>query len=65
VRIVHDERRCEGHGLCELQAPEVFQLDDEGVMHHRFAGRDIPAELAEAAERGADVCPVAALSVQR
>ncbi|HYH33384.1 MAG TPA: ferredoxin [Pseudonocardia sp.] len=63
MRVVADYDRCEGHGLCGEQAPEVFELDDAGDLVHRFDGRDVPAELAEAAERGASVCPVAALRV--
>jgi ferredoxin len=63
VRIVVDHDRCEGHGLCTEQAPEVFRLDDAGDLVHRFDGRDVPQELAEAAARGAGVCPVAALRV--
>lgn len=31
--IVVDFERCEGHGLCEQTAPEVFRLDDEGELH--------------------------------
>jgi ferredoxin len=61
VQISVDYARCEGHGLCEDQAPDVFQLDDEGDLQYRFAGQEVPAELAAAAARGATACPVAAL----
>jgi ferredoxin len=63
VRVIADYDRCEGHGLCEEQAPEIFQLDDEGDLVHRFDGQEVPAEHAEAARRAAGVCPVAALRV--
>jgi ferredoxin len=63
MRISVDYARCEGHGLCEDQAPDVFQLDDEGDLQYRFAGQEVPAELAAAAARGATACPVAALRV--
>jgi ferredoxin len=63
MRVLVDRDRCEGHGLCEEHAPEAFELDDEGVVVHRFDGRDVPDQLAEAAARGVDVCPVAALRV--
>jgi ferredoxin len=65
MRILADHDRCEGHGLCEEHAPQVFGLDDEGVVVHRFEGREIPDELAEAAARGAEACPVAALRIVR
>ena len=63
MQITVDHDRCEGHGLCEEQAPEVYTLDDAGDVVHRFEGRDVPDDLADAAERGATVCPVAALRV--
>lgn len=65
MRIVVDHDRCEGHGLCSGQAPEVFELDEAGDLLHRFDGRDVPAEFAADAARGAAVCPVAALRVVR
>lgn len=54
---------CEGHGLCQQAAPEVYELDDEGYVHLR--NDEIDEALRAAAETGARVCPVAALSVQR
>jgi ferredoxin len=63
VQISVDYARCEGHGLCEGQAPDVFELDDAGDLQYRFAGQDVPAELSAAAARGAATCPVAALKV--
>jgi ferredoxin len=63
VQIAVDYERCEGHGLCEEQAPEVFALDDAGDLDYRFDGQDVPAELAAAAARATGVCPVAALKV--
>jgi ferredoxin len=60
MRIDVDSDRCEGHGLCAAQAPEVFELDDDALVHLRVAG-DIPAELRDSAARAAGVCPVAAL----
>ncbi|GAA5141235.1 ferredoxin [Pseudonocardia adelaidensis] len=65
MRILVERDRCEGHGLCTEQAPEVFELDDDGVVVLRFEGREVPDEVAGAAARGVDVCPVAALRVDR
>ena len=63
MRIEVDYKRCEGHGLCEDQAPDVFELDDEGDLIYRYEGQDVPGELAPDAARGAAACPVAALRV--
>ncbi len=63
MRIDVDYKRCEGHGLCEEQAPEVFELDDEGELIYRFEDQDIPEDLTRTAAKGAAACPVAALKV--
>lgn len=65
MRIEIDVDRCEGHGMCEEQAPAVFELDDEGTVMDKFGGGELPAELEQAAERGVAVCPVAALRIVR
>lgn len=64
MRIEVDSDRCEGHGLCEVAAPEVFELDDDALVRLRIEG-DIPVALQDAAARAAGVCPVAALTVAR
>lgn len=61
-RIDVDRDRCEGHGLCEQTAPEVYRLDDDGELE--VLVHDLPAELVAKAEAGARVCPVAALRVR-
>ena len=57
-----DRDRCEGHGLCEQTAPEVYRLDDDGELE--VLVEDVPAALVPKAEAGARVCPVAALRVR-
>ncbi|MDQ0382872.1 ferredoxin [Amycolatopsis thermophila] len=64
VRIEIDRHRCEGHGLCEQAAPEIFRLDDEGEVE-LLVPEDIVPELRVQAEAGVRVCPVAALRVRR
>jgi ferredoxin len=61
MKIVADYDRCEGHGLCAEQAPDVFDLDDEGDLVHHFEGQDLPADLKADGQRAIDSCPVAAL----
>jgi ferredoxin len=63
VRIVVDRLRCEGHGLCEGQAPAVFALDEDGEVHSPFIASDLPDDLMDDADRGVAVCPVAALGL--
>ncbi|MGW1711900.1 ferredoxin [Streptomyces sp. NPDC002156] len=61
-RILVDFDRCEGHGLCEQTAPEVFRLDDEGVLH--LTGDEVAPSEESAVSAAVRVCPVAALKVQ-
>lgn len=59
MRITVDRQKCTGLGICESLAPDVFEIDDDGVLV--LAKDDISdAERAdvEAAVAG---CPTAAL----
>lgn len=61
MRIELDRPRCEGHGLCEEEAPSLLHLDDEGelVLDRDEVGEGTPE--AAAASAAVRVCPVAAL----
>jgi ferredoxin len=59
--VTVDENRCEGHGLCQDTAPDIFELNDDGVAVVRH--QPIPPALARQAEAGVRVCPVAALRI--
>ncbi|MDP9028412.1 MAG: ferredoxin [Actinomycetota bacterium] len=59
MRVQVDRARCEGHGVCEEIAPEIYRLDDDGVLEILLD--PIPAKLEAKAESGARLCPVAAL----
>jgi ferredoxin len=61
VRVIVDQDRCEGHGLCTQSAPTIFSLNDDGDLTNEFADADVPEDLAGAARDAIDVCPVAAL----
>lgn len=63
MRVSVDHNKCEGHGLCEQIAPEIFELDDEGNLTNHYEGRDIDAPLVDAARRAVASCPVAALII--
>jgi ferredoxin len=59
MKIVLDQPRCEGHGLCEEAAPQLMHLDDDGdLVLDREELADAEVAAANAAVR---VCPVAAL----
>jgi ferredoxin len=64
MKVGLDRKRCEGHGLCESVAPDLFTLDESGELLAHFEGREIPAHLRESARDAVRVCPVAALSIE-
>ncbi len=61
MKVKVDYDRCEGHGMCVLQAPDAFQLDDDGDLHYQFGGSDVPADQEDQVRSAIDACPVLAL----
>jgi ferredoxin len=57
-RIVIDRSLCSGFGACAELAPEIFELDGEGLASVRSGTSDDAAVLDAAA-----ACPMAAISV--
>lgn len=62
MKVNVDYNRCEGHGVCVAQAPDVFELDDDGNLNYHFDGREVPSGIETAVRSAVDACPVAALS---
>ena len=59
TRVLVDRDRCISSGVCEVTAPEVFELDDDGVLQVRQAASVDPAALREAVR----ACPSGALGL--
>lgn len=62
MKITVDEDRCQGHGLCYAEAPELFADDDIGHASPAVAG-ELDAEQAERAAAAARLCPELAISL--
>jgi ferredoxin len=56
--IVIDQALCAGYSSCVLEAPELFELDDDGVAVARSRTTDDPRVHAAAA-----ACPMGAIRV--
>ncbi len=65
MKVTVDHNRCEGHGICVVQAPGAFELDDDCDLHYHFAGRDVPPDEESEVRSALDACPVAALHEAR
>ncbi|MPR00022.1 ferredoxin [Modestobacter sp. I12A-02628] len=61
MKIIVDRARCEGHGLCEDVAPDLFSLDDDGELVVAHEGDELPEQSETAARAAVSSCPVAAL----
>jgi ferredoxin len=63
MRVEVDPDSCEGHGQCNVVAPQVYELDDDGYCVIR--NPEVPPHLQAQAEEGALSCPVMAITVSR
>jgi ferredoxin len=59
MRVVVDEDRCAGHGMCLTLCPEVFELNDDGWAV--ATDGEIPAELEGAVADAIENCPERAI----
>lgn len=60
MRVVVDEVKCVGHGVCESLADDLFEVGDDGYTH--LLVDEIPADRTEAAQNAVRSCPAQALS---
>jgi ferredoxin len=61
VRAQINETTCQGCGLCEATAPEVFSVGDDGIAH--VLVDVVPAGLEEDVRDAAYNCPTESISV--
>ncbi len=62
MRVSVDLNVCQGHGICHMSAPGVFELDDEDG-HSIVMTDPVPPELESAAQLAVDSCPERAITV--
>jgi ferredoxin len=62
MRVTVDRDLCEANAVCAGLVPEIFDVDDEDVLH--IAAGDVPPELADGARRAAESCPKTALRIE-
>ena len=60
-RIVVDRDLCQGHGVCENEAPDVFEVSKDGVL---TVVQDAPPDdERKAVEAAVKYCPTHALTI--
>ena len=62
MRVKVDDRCCQGHGLCNVEVPEIFKLRDEDG-HAYVEGPEVPTGLQDAVRRAGANCPEQAIAV--
>jgi ferredoxin len=60
MKIRVDPERCQGHTLCSIVAPSLFELD-EVDGHSRAVTDEVPAGQEEDARGAASSCPEQAI----
>ncbi|MFD0686416.1 ferredoxin [Actinomadura fibrosa] len=62
MKVRVDAERCQGHTLCAMNAPDVFELDDVDG-HASPVSEDVPADLEADVIEAVRSCPERAISV--
>ena len=62
MRIRVDRDLCQGHGVCESEAPEVFSVSKDGML--TVLDETPPASMRAAVELAVRYCPTHALSIE-
>ena len=62
MRVTVDPDLCEANGVCANLVPQVFDLDDDDVLH--ISAGEVPADLAGKVRLAAQSCPKMALSLE-
>jgi ferredoxin len=61
MRLVVDYDKCTGLGVCEAEAPDLFEVQDDGSL---TVLNECPgADQRAAAEAAVEACPTEALSI--
>lgn len=62
MKIVVDRELCQGHAMCELEAPEIFSTPKSGTVTVLIERPG--AEHADAVRAAVQYCPTRALSIE-
>lgn len=65
MKIRVDAERCSGHARCNVEAPDLFPLDEDGFNALRGKEASCPRELEEQAVRAEAICPERAITLER
>jgi ferredoxin len=61
VKVIVDRDACEANAVCAGLVPDVFEVDDDDVLHIKVD--EVPAGLQDTVAHAVKSCPKAALSL--
>lgn len=62
MKVRVDGKLCQGHAMCILACPELFELSDEDG-HASVRQSDVPPELVEKVDQAVRSCPENAIEI--
>lgn len=62
MRVIVDWDLCQGHGMCEEEAPEVFEVNDDGTL--TVLQERPPESLRAKVEAACTYCPTRAIRIE-
>jgi ferredoxin len=62
VRIIVDFDRCESNGMCQLEAPELFNVGDDDLL--QILDENPSDEHRQRVESAASACPKQAITIE-
>jgi ferredoxin len=60
-RVEVDDDLCQGHAMCEMEAPDVFTVPRRGIVE--ITDPEPPDDIRDDVERAIEMCPTRALSL--
>ena len=61
IRVEVDVDLCQGHAMCELEAPDYFSVPKRGKVE--ILDAEPPDDAREEVERAVEMCPTQALLI--
>jgi ferredoxin len=61
-RVEADLDLCQGHAMCELEAPDYFQVPKRGKVE--IVDPELPEDARPDVERAVEMCPTQALFIK-
>lgn len=66
MRVEADLELCQGHGVCQMEAPEIFRVRERADDHDQVEVlmREVPETLRKKLEAAVRFCPNRVLSIE-